>query len=141
VVGANQDVVSRDQVHHSQESCSGHVAGQACNHATLKVDQHRIAETFVHKRNSSVVRRYIGSLSKVGKHLNVLRQVFEWILAFSFGGAGNKKQDGQSQKESHGGHAIKPEVVLKRAPSTPRGAQSQTEWHDRYWILRHFDYF
>jgi hypothetical protein len=96
VVGANQDVVSRDQVHHSQESCSGHVAGQACNHATLKVDQHRIAETFVHKRNSSVVRGNIGALSKVSKHLNVLLQVFEWVLVFSFGRRGKKKQNGKS---------------------------------------------
>lgn len=82
-------------------------------HARFQVDQHRIAETLVHERHSLVVRGNIGSLSKVSKHLNIPRQVFEWILALSLGGLGKEKQDAQRQKEFHGGNAIKPESRLE----------------------------
>jgi hypothetical protein len=80
-------------MHHSQECCPWHIAGQTCNHTRFEIDQHRIAETLVHERDSLVVRGNIGSLSKVSKHLNVPRQVFEWILGLSFGGLGKEKQD------------------------------------------------
>jgi hypothetical protein len=68
----------------------------------FQIDQHGIAETLVHERNSLVVWGNIGSLSKVSQQFNVRRQVFEWILALSFGGLRKEKQDAQRQKEFHG---------------------------------------
>jgi hypothetical protein len=106
VVGTNQDVVSRDQMHYSQERRPRHIAGQACNHPCFQVNQHRIAETFVHECDPLVIRRNIGALSEVSKHLNVLRQVLDRILPLSFGGTGKKKHDTQWQKEFHAGYAI-----------------------------------
>ncbi|HET9575661.1 MAG TPA: hypothetical protein VFP04_04625 [Nitrospira sp.] len=53
-----------------------------------------------------IVRGNIGSLSKVSKHLNVPWQVFEWILALSFGRLGKEKKNAQRQKKFHSGNAL-----------------------------------
>jgi len=63
-----------------------------------------------------VIRRNIGELSEVSKHLNVLRQVFDRILTLSFGGPGKKKHSGR--------RSFMPAMLSNRKSSRNKGRLS-----------------
>jgi hypothetical protein len=73
VVRADEDVVSRDQVHHPEESRRRYIAGEALNGAGFEVNDHGVSEALCHERHALVVGRDISALSKMRENFDVRR--------------------------------------------------------------------
>ena len=83
MVGANQDVVSRCQVHYAEKGRSWDVAREARNSACLQINGHGVAKTLRHEGDALIVGRDDCPLAEMGEDFNVRRQMLERIFGTS----------------------------------------------------------
>src|SRR3954471_21269836 len=105
VIWADEDVVSRDQVHHSKERRTPQIARDTSDDPRLEIYQHGIAETFRHECHLLIFRRDVCPLAKMREHLDIRGQMLERIARLSFalffGRCGDTEQCQESQKNFH----------------------------------------
>jgi hypothetical protein len=115
VVGADEDVVPGNEVHHAEECGGGDVAGEAGDGTVFEVDEHGVAEALGHEGDALVVRGDVGALAEVRENFDVGRKVVERIAGIALG-----EQQRESEQGVHG------RIVAKAQGSRLRPCMSQS---------------